>query len=106
METLKITTNAIPEIASSIHPHAPATVPPGRDSFATTLEKVFKSSEIGSGFNNRLTEIQKRALSGATFTPRDLILLQMQMGRFNMQVELVSKVAESATATLRKIQNG
>jgi len=73
--------------------------------FGVVLEKIFSASEMGSGFHSQLSNIQSRVLSGTKFTPRDLLLLQMQMGRFSMQVELVSKVAESATTTLRKIQN-
>jgi len=105
MEAIKATAQMLRPLEQGISSQAPLVSPP-RESFGVILEKVFNSSEIGSGFNTRLTAIQTRALSGANFTPRDLILLQMQMGRFNMQVELVSKVAESATTTLRKIQNG
>ena len=89
-------TQVLPRLAATTSPTQPFTV---------VLEKMLSASEIGSGFNSQLSTIQTRVLSGTKFSSRDLLMLQVQMGRFNMQVELVSKVAESATTTLRKIQN-
>ena len=34
----------------------------------------------------------------------DLVKLQMQMGHYQLKVELVSKVSESAVASMRKLQ--
>jgi hypothetical protein len=89
----------------SLVPSVISTTVNTRQPFAGVLEKILATSEITSGFNTHLSNIQARVLSGVTFTPRELLLLQMQMGRFNMQVELVSKIADSATSSLRKIQN-
>lgn len=105
MESINTTLNTIVPQQSLIPSVNSATVNT-RQPFAAVFEKILSTSEIATGFNTQLSNIQARALSGVTFTPRELLILQMQMGRFNMQVELVSKIADSATSSLRKIQNG
>lgn len=71
--------------------------------FAEIYEKVLSGTRQAD-LNEHIAGIQNRVLQGEQFSPRELLLLQVSVGRFNMQVELVSKVAESANATLRRLQ--
>jgi len=43
--------------------------------------------------------------SGHNFVPRELLLYQIKASQLHLQVELVSKAAESMLATVRKFQN-
>lgn len=71
--------------------------------FAEIYEKVLSGTRQAD-LNEHIAGIQNRVLQGEQFSPRELLLLQVSVGRFNMQVELVAKVAESANATLRRLQ--
>jgi len=55
--------------------------------------------------HTQLVQLQHKVAGGAPFTPRDLLLYQIRAGQLHLQVELVSKAAESMLATVRKFQN-
>ena len=74
-----------------------------RGGFSEIYEKILSGVQQ-TDLNEQIGGVQKRVLQGEQFSPRELLLLQVSVGRFNMQVELVSKVAESANATLRRLQ--
>ena len=48
--------------------------------------------------------VAEAALKGKTFSPEQLLLFQVRANEFGMQVELVSKVAESANSSMKKLQ--
>lgn len=52
-----------------------------------------------------LGQMKAKALQGAKLSARDLILYQIKAAEFGLGVELVSKVAESVSVTVRKFQN-
>ena len=75
-------------------------------SFAEILGQMVEKRGITLDNFQQLNSLQHKVLSNKAVSPRDLLLLQMQMGKFNLQVELVSKLAESVSATFRRLQNG
>ncbi len=75
---------------------------PGGKGFKEVLEGL-KSK--GDPFQ----EIQKMSsdlLTKKDPSPQELILYQIKSQQFGLRVELVSKVAESAASTFKKLQNG
>jgi|688.fasta_scaffold983444_2 hypothetical protein len=74
-------------------------------SFPALFDSMLNSFEFGGGFLHKSGLIQRVSGSKGALNPRDLLLLQVHMGRFNLHVEMVSKVAESGAATIRKLQN-
>lgn len=52
--------------------------------------------------------IVQQAVSGRAFTPADLLAIQAQVYRYTQELELVSKVVERGTSTVKTIlqQNG
>ncbi|MBX7144438.1 MAG: hypothetical protein K1X79_08320 [Oligoflexia bacterium] len=53
-----------------------------------------------------IVNFERRAASGATLSPQELLSVQVQVSRFSMCVELAAKAGDSAAATLRKLQSG
>jgi type III secretion system YscI/HrpB-like protein len=51
-----------------------------------------------------LERMEQRLVSGGKIEAKELLLYQMKISRFSMGVELVAKVAEGVSATLRKLQ--
>lgn len=51
-----------------------------------------------------MKEISQAASSGKTFSPKELLMFQIKANEFGVHVELVSKVSESANASMRKLQ--
>lgn len=52
-----------------------------------------------------LQTLQTQILSGKEFSPAELLRYQIVVSKFNLNVELVSKLAESLLASVRKLQN-
>ena len=67
--------------------------------FSEWLERA----EMG-GLHEQLSSLQKSVLNGKLFSPQELLKFQIQAGQFGLRVELISRVAESASATIRKFQ--
>ncbi len=61
-----------------------------------SFKEVFSEQKINSLLN--------RAISTGAVNPAELIQAQLAVGKYQLKVELVSKCAEGANATLRKIQ--
>lgn len=72
--------------------------------------KEFKEVLDGlKGKGDPFLEIQKMSkelLTKKDPTPQELILYQIKAQQFGLRVELVSKIAESAAGTFKKLQNG
>lgn len=74
-------------------------------SFKDVLKGVSSANDIVS-LQKDLKSFTDGVVSGKSFSPRDLILYQIKAGQFGLGVELVSKVAESAGATIKKLEQG
>jgi hypothetical protein len=74
-------------------------------SFKDVMKSVAKAGDLG-GLQKDLNLFSQSVMAGKKFNPQDLIVYQMKAGQFGLGVELVSKVAESASATLRKLEQG
>ncbi|MCB0353123.1 MAG: hypothetical protein KDD64_06340 [Bdellovibrionales bacterium] len=70
---------------------------------SSKFSEFLKRSEIG-GLHEQLSSFQKGVLNGQLFSPQELLKFQIQAGQFGLRVELISRVAESASATIRKFQ--
>ena len=52
-----------------------------------------------------LGELQNKILSSKVISPQELLLYQVKASQFGLGVELVSKIAESFSVSVRKFQN-
>src|SRR5690554_5116769 len=52
-----------------------------------------------------MEQLTTRLVRNEQLSSRELLIYQLRAGQFGVQVELVSKVAESVGASLRKLQN-
>ena len=52
----------------------------------------------------QLVKLQADLMRGKSFNPRELLGYQIMAGQFNLRVEMLSKVAESASAAIKKFQ--
>jgi len=68
------------------------------------IEKSTKSSGFSELYEQVLA-FEKRVVGGEQLLPKDLILYQIKASRLGLGVELVSKVAEALSATIRKLQS-
>ena len=89
---------------------APAAGPAGDKGFAGVLERIRGAAGmdqlIGVRTHQEIGLLQKEIMAGKNFTARDLLLYQIKVGRFGLQVELLSKVAEGMMTAVRKLQGG
>lgn len=76
-----------------------------QNSFKDVLKGLSSSNDIVS-LQKDLKTFTEGIVAGRSFSPRDLILYQIKAGQFGLGVELVSKVAESASATIKKLEQG
>ena len=60
---------------------------------------------FGPDTGMQLRNLEHIAMSGGKLTPAQLITYQIKAGDFGLRVQLVSKVAESAVSTLKRLQN-
>ncbi len=82
---------------------------------ADSAPKVSATSQNSTGFKEILTatlalEGEVKTMRGTlstkkTLNPRELLYYQVRIGEYGLTVELLSKTAESALTTLRKLQN-
>lgn len=79
---------------------------PAAVSFSQILERI--AERLGfdgkTDLHAELASLQKVALGKSSFSNKELLLYQVKAGQMHLQVELVSKVAESGLAALRKLQ--
>jgi hypothetical protein len=52
-----------------------------------------------------LRKVQEAVVEGKQFTPQQLLSFQLKANDAHMRVELLSKIAESAIATAKRLQN-
>ncbi|MCO6430205.1 MAG: hypothetical protein J5J00_05040 [Deltaproteobacteria bacterium] len=76
----------------------------------STFQEIFKGLRdgprgLGLDSFSEIAQVQQRILSGQKLTPQELIIYQVRAGEYNLRVELVSKIAESVMATMRKFQS-
>lgn len=63
---------------------------------------------IGSKFEliyQQIKNIESRVESGQSLSIQELLSYQIKAAHFSLGIELVSKVAESASSTIRKLQS-
>lgn len=71
------------------------------------LMAAISKAEGGGGTSFReIQNLQHQVLTSKTISPRDLIVYQIKVSQFGLHTELISKVAESASSTLKKLQSG
>ena len=61
----------------------------------------FELADVGD-----LNEIQSSLLSDRKISSRELLMYQLKVGRFGLNVELVTKLAEGIVASVRKLEGG
>ena len=76
-----------------------------------SFEKVLEGikgppAKIDFDLHGEILTLQHSIFRGKELTPRDLLLYQIRVGQFNLGVELYSKLAESASATVRRFEQG
>ena len=72
--------------------------------FKQILSNVTESKPDQKNVFQEITELQQKLISGNKIPPKELLLYQIKAGQFGLRVELVSKVADSALSTARKLQ--
>lgn len=70
-----------------------------------TFDKVMNSLKQGTDLHATLEKIGSKIGGAKGVAPEMLIQYQVAMSRYQLKIELVSKVAESASATVKKLQN-
>ncbi len=74
-----------------------------------TFDKVLQQTAPGVfdlQVHNELLQVERSVAGGKGVPLAELIHIQIKAGQFGLRVELLSKVAESGTTTLRKLQSG
>ena len=64
---------------------------------------IFSNSTFQQ-LESKIQNLQKQIFQNKNTSYRDLILLQIQMGRYNLRVEVAARFADSISATFRKLQ--
>lgn len=52
-----------------------------------------------------MRELTQKIESGTSISSKELLLYQIRAGEYGMRVELVSKLADSANSSLKRLQN-
>lgn len=78
-------------------------------SFSGVLNET-KAEQLWTALTNpasfkELGALQSRILQSRSVSPRELILYQVKASHFGLGIELVSKVAESVSASIKKFQS-
>lgn len=97
-------------LQTSLPVNAVSPVTPGKAKpFTEVLSEVRLEGIMGGAFSKNgfgeLQQLQQKILKTQNPTARDLLLYQVRAAQFGMGVELVSKIAESVSATIRKFQS-
>ncbi|MGI6525736.1 MAG: hypothetical protein ACOX2O_10690 [Bdellovibrionota bacterium] len=72
--------------------------------FGEVLNQVQQSAQ--KDFYQEIQGVYQELEKGSSLTPKDLFMYQVKAGNYFLKVELISKAAESASGTFRKLQNG
>lgn len=86
------------------------------------VPNTIKAEESGQTFKEIMNSLQREASNssqikefreldaklqrGGAISPRELISYQIKISEFGLRVELVSKLAESLSSTVRRLQSG
>ncbi|MCB0330296.1 MAG: hypothetical protein KDD70_11540 [Bdellovibrionales bacterium] len=76
-----------------------------RGSFQDALSGAQQALKVPRDPFQAMKVLTERVTSGAQMKPRELLMFQIRAGEYGMTVELVSKVAESGSSSLRRLQN-
>lgn len=63
------------------------------------------STLLGPDSFGQLGKVEQTLLAGGSLSSQQMLLMQLQATDAHMRVELLSKVAESAIATAKRLQN-
>lgn len=69
------------------------------------FDKIKKELNGSEDFYTQIRSMERDLASGKELSSKEILLHQIRAQHFHLRVELVSKVAESALATVRKFQN-
>ena len=58
-----------------------------------------------TSFSSLMSNLQTKIKKGVKIKPSEMLVYQIQAGEMNLKVELVSKVVDAASATLKKLQS-
>lgn len=73
-----------------------------------TFKEVMNQVDANSlnSLQKDLNSFTQGIMSGKTYSSKDLIVYQIKAGQFGLGVELVSKLAESVSSTVKKLEQG
>lgn len=95
----------ISEVAQSRMAQSTTKVAPVEAKPKVSFESILKG--LGQeNLHSELVKFSQAIQSGKNLTTKELLYYQVRAGQFGMQVELVSKVGESVTSTVRKLEQG
>ncbi len=77
-----------------------------KESFSGVMSRVSENLGDMQSVQKELKAFTEGIVSGKAYSPRELLLYQIKASQFGLGVELVSKVGESASSTLRKLEQG
>ena len=97
------TSHAAPISATQIT--TPPSIPQTTSGVGQTFDKVMNSLKQGTDLHATLEKMGSKIGGAKGVAPEMLIQYQVAMSRYQLKIELVSKVAESASATVKKLQN-
>lgn len=78
---------------------------PFKDVLAGKVDPKGQQVAIPTDPFRAMNQLSQRVLKGEHIGSKELLLYQIRAGQFGMRVELTSKVAESVSASVRKLQN-
>jgi len=64
-----------------------------------------QSAKVSADPFAAMRELTQRIESGTRISSKELLLYQIRAGEYGMRVELVSKLADSANSSLKRLQN-
>ena len=76
---------------------------------ALLLEKLGAGNIIGPDSNKMMSDVKKigqKLVKGSNIKPTELLHYQMRMNETHLKVEMASKLTESVSGTLKRLQNG
>lgn len=75
--------------------------------FQSIIDKIRTgiTEVVSSNMQQQLNTIQQSLLNAKSITPRDLLRYQIASQQIGLRLELISKAADSALTTVRKLQN-
>jgi hypothetical protein len=77
---------------------------PAKQTFKEVMSQV--DTNTLNSLQRDLNNFSQGIMSGKTYSSKDLIVYQIKAGQFGLGVELVSKLAESVSSTVKKLEQG